>query len=165
MRKGKLVANTPKSNDAKLTAPELVFTHFFDAKREKVFKAWTDAKMLRQWFYPAGFSIDLCEADAKVGGCFRIHMRSPNGTIYPTKGEYMEVQAPSRLVYMDSWDDDRQKNPKMQITVLFEEEDEQTQLSLYTAFSSKEHREEVLAQGVKEGWMMFMDNLTKCLTH
>jgi uncharacterized protein YndB with AHSA1/START domain len=32
---------------------ELVLTRIIDAPREKVFKAWTNPELLKQWFAPA----------------------------------------------------------------------------------------------------------------
>ena len=143
--------------------PELLFSHHFDAPREKVFQAWTQEELFQQWFCPNDFSVQLCEMDVRPGGSFRIHMQAPDDKIYPTRGEYIEIIAPERLEYKDSWDDNRADNPPITITVTFEQQPDGTQLNLYTAFTSKEHRDQVLSQGVKEGWLMFMDNLTRHL--
>ena len=40
----------------------------FDAPRALVWQAWTDPKMLAQWFGPRGFTASVPELDVRVGG-------------------------------------------------------------------------------------------------
>src|SRR5260370_38194760 len=70
----------------------------FDAPRAAVFRAWSDAGQLAQWWGPKGFTNPVCEIDVRVGGAIRIHMRSPDGNIYPMKGEFPEIGPPGRLL-------------------------------------------------------------------
>ncbi|HET9685736.1 MAG TPA: SRPBCC domain-containing protein, partial [Pseudolabrys sp.] len=70
-----------------------------DAPRALVWKAWTDPKMMAQWFGPRGFTIPVCELDVRAGGSLRIVMRGPDGQDYPMKGEFREVVAPERLLF------------------------------------------------------------------
>jgi uncharacterized protein YndB with AHSA1/START domain len=74
--------------DAKASAPasavkrEVVITRVFDAPRGLVFKAWTDPEHMARWWGPKGFTNPICELDARVGGAWRIVMRSPAGSAY-----------------------------------------------------------------------------------
>src|SRR5260370_95379 len=81
---------------------ELVLTREFDAPRELVLKVWTDPKHVAQWWGPRGFTNPVCELDAKPGGAIRIHMRGPNGIVYPMTGAYQEVVEPERLVFISA---------------------------------------------------------------
>jgi uncharacterized protein YndB with AHSA1/START domain len=76
----------------------LVLTRLFDAPRELVFKVWTDPKHLAQWWGPKGFTTTVCESDPQRGGKIKIHMRGPDGHIYPMEGEYGDVVEPERIV-------------------------------------------------------------------
>ncbi|MFY9770945.1 MAG: SRPBCC domain-containing protein, partial [Xanthobacteraceae bacterium] len=78
---------------------EITITRVFNAPRVLVFKAWTDADQLAQWWGPKGFTNPVCEIDVRVGGAIRIHMRSPDGNVYPMKGEFREIVAPERIVF------------------------------------------------------------------
>jgi uncharacterized protein YndB with AHSA1/START domain len=80
---------------------QLVLTRVFDAPRDLVWKAWTDSKHLAQWWGPRGYSNPLCEVDVRAGGAMRIDMRAPDGTVYPIRGEFKEVIAPERLVFLE----------------------------------------------------------------
>jgi uncharacterized protein YndB with AHSA1/START domain len=41
----------------------------------------------------------VCELDVRPGGAIRIHMRGPDGTVYPMTGAYQEIVEPERLVF------------------------------------------------------------------
>lgn len=51
---------------------DIVLERTYDAPVELVWKAWTDAEMLRQWWGPDKTFVPTCEVDATVGG--RIHV-------------------------------------------------------------------------------------------
>jgi uncharacterized protein YndB with AHSA1/START domain len=77
----------------------VVITRVFDAPRALVWQAWTDAKMMAQWFGPRGFTSSVPELDLRVGGALRIVMHGPDGNDYPMKGVFREVVALERLVF------------------------------------------------------------------
>ena len=55
--------------------PSLKVNRFYPVAPEKVWRAWTDARALGQWFRPdASFSIAIAESDVRVGGSFRVLM-------------------------------------------------------------------------------------------
>ena len=77
----------------------VVIKRVFNAPRALVWQAWTDPKMMAQWFGPRGFTNPVCELDVRVGGRLYIVMRGPDGADYPMKGVFTEVVAPERLVF------------------------------------------------------------------
>lgn len=83
------------------TKQELVLSREFEAPRALVWRAWTEAKHLAQWWGPRGYQNPVCEVDARVGGVFVIEMQAPDGTIFPLEGEFKEVVAPERLVFTE----------------------------------------------------------------
>src|ERR1700739_195794 len=97
--------------EAKLAEREITITRVSDAPRLLVFKAWTDAKALAQWWGPKGFTNPVCELDVRVGGAIRIHMRSPDGSVYPMKGEFREIVPPERLRFTHIARDAARKPP------------------------------------------------------
>ncbi len=78
---------------------DLVITRVIDAPRSLVFTAWVDPKHLAQWWGPHGFTNPVCELDVRPGGAIRIHMRGPDGTVYPMTGVYQKIVEPERLVF------------------------------------------------------------------
>lgn len=77
---------------------EFIITREFDAPRELVWKACTEANHLARWWGPKGFTAPVCEWDAKPGNRIYVVMRAPDGTDYPMGGRFHEVEPPERLV-------------------------------------------------------------------
>ena len=81
-----------------LVGKEFVITREYDAPRELVWLACTDARHVAQWWGPRGFSAPVCEWDAQPGNKLYVIMRAPDGTDFPMGGQFHEVVAPERLV-------------------------------------------------------------------
>src|SRR5271155_2306546 len=96
---------------------ELTLVRTFDAPRELVWKAWTDPKLLTQWWGPENVSIPECEVDLKVGGTFYIVMEAGEamgpykGTHWPMKAEFTVVEPNKKLVYTaKAWTEGHNEN-------------------------------------------------------
>lgn len=81
-----------------LLGREIVITREYDAPRELVWRACTDAKHLAQWWGPRGFTAPVCEWAAQPGNRIYVVMRAPDGTDFPMGGTFLEVVAPEKLV-------------------------------------------------------------------
>jgi uncharacterized protein YndB with AHSA1/START domain len=75
----------------------------FAARRERVFRAWTEPEAVRQWFgRGSNHSVEL---DLRVGGDYRITFRMPiTGRKAHVGGTFLEVTPPERLVYTFAWE-------------------------------------------------------------
>lgn len=62
----------------------------------EVFDWWTQADKMSEWMSPLG--IAEATVDLRVGGAFRIEMRSGDVAIDHT-GEFLEIEIPRRLVF------------------------------------------------------------------
>jgi uncharacterized protein YndB with AHSA1/START domain len=80
----------------------VVVERTFNAPRTLVWQAWTKSEKLSQWWSPDMFTIPVCELDVRVGGKARIDMKGPDGTIYPSLGEYTEVIELEKLTCVTS---------------------------------------------------------------
>ena len=85
---------------------EIVLTRDFDAPRELVWEAYTDARHLPHWFGPNGFSLTIHAIDVRPGGMWRYTMHGPDGTDYPNRQVYQELVKPERIVYLHGEDVD-----------------------------------------------------------
>ncbi len=81
---------------------DLVIVRVIDASPGEVFRAWTDRLSL--WWGPHGMTTPVCEMDLRPGGVFRTVMRAPDGTEYPTRGVFLEVREPERIVFTDAYE-------------------------------------------------------------
>ena len=143
--------------------PMLLLEYEINTNCNSVYNAWTDINLFQKWFYPTGFSVTRAEMVPNVGGYFKIHMKSLEGAIYPTKGEYLLLDKPNRIVYKDSWDDNREQNEPTIVELIFEPQGEKTVLKLYSSFATEQQKETVLHSGIVDGWKMFFDNLNNVL--
>jgi uncharacterized protein YndB with AHSA1/START domain len=151
----------PASEQSKNFAErELTITRVFDAPRALVFKAWTDPKHLAQWWGPQGFTNPVCEIDVRPGGALRIHMRAPDGSIYPMKGVIREIVAPERLVFSNIAVDQSGNNVIEGLTtVLFAEEHGKTKMTLHTKAVAVAEIAIAYLQGMEIGWTQSVDKL------
>ena len=89
---------TPISVDTPASDRELVLTRLIDAPREKLFRAWTEPEVLKQWFTPAPYTTPVAELDVRPGGANLIVMRDPEGNEFPNRGVYLEAVENERLL-------------------------------------------------------------------
>lgn len=81
-------------------AVDLSFRRVLPVARTRVWAAWTEAERFSRWFGPHGTTIDPCEIDARVGGTlFFCHRHADIPAVW-VRGEFIEVEAPSRLVFL-----------------------------------------------------------------
>jgi uncharacterized protein YndB with AHSA1/START domain len=85
---------------------EFVITREFNAPRELVFKAWTEAERLARWWGPKGCAIEVRALEVRPGGVFHYVMRLPNGQAMWGKFVYREVASPERMVFVSSFSDE-----------------------------------------------------------
>ncbi|MCW3074102.1 MAG: polyketide cyclase [Flaviaesturariibacter sp.] len=85
--------------------PDFVIERTVEAPLETVYKAWTEANRLAQWWGPKGFDIAIKKLEVTPCGIFHYSMTLPNGQVMWGRFIYREVQAPERLVYINSFSD------------------------------------------------------------
>lgn len=144
------------------TDRELVLTRDIDAPREKLFRAWTQPELLKQWFAPLPFTTPQAELDVRPGGSSVIVMRGPDGTDYPNRGVYLEVVENERLVTTDAFTSAWQPSEKPFMTLILTFEDIGGGRTRYTArvrHWNVEDREMHEKMGFHEGWGTCADQL------
>jgi uncharacterized protein YndB with AHSA1/START domain len=146
-------------NPAIPAKPDLVITRTFNAPRALVFKAWTDPEHVAKWWGPNGFTTPVCELDARVGGAIRIHMRGPDGTIYPMTGVFQEIVEPERLVMMHFVPDEA--NPLFEVlnTVTLTEHGGKTTQTLHARVVKATPAAAPALNGMEAGWTQSLERL------
>lgn len=91
---------------SKPTGKPFAISRTFDAPRELVWKAWTEAERLPLWWGPKGCPITVRQLDLRPGGIFLYSMGLPNGDTWWGRFEYREIERPGRLVYVSSFSDE-----------------------------------------------------------
>lgn len=133
----------PGSTMTLLSDTDILLERSFRAPRSHVWRAFTDATLVPRWMGPAEFPMTRCEMDVRPGGKF-LWAWDAQGHQMP--GEFVEVDAPRRLVYVDTG-----PTPS-HITLTFtEEKDGRTKVAMHARMPSKAARDEILASGWNEG--------------
>ncbi|MFD2247481.1 SRPBCC family protein [Pontibacter ruber] len=87
-------------------AREFVISRVFDAPRNLVFKAWTEAEQLEQWWGPKGLSLKVAKLEMRPGGMFHYCIGLPDGQSMWGRFIYSSIVEPERLVYINSFSDE-----------------------------------------------------------
>jgi uncharacterized protein YndB with AHSA1/START domain len=75
------------------------------ARPSIVFDALTTAEGIACWWGPDAGPVLVAEADARVGGRFRVRFRLLDGSEHESSGEYLTVERPERLAMSWRWVD------------------------------------------------------------
>lgn len=159
-----------------MTAP-FVTTRVFDAPRDRVWQAWTEAERLKQWFAPRGFKTTHCRLDLRPGGIYHYCLRTPEGKDMWGKWVIREVTKPEKLVFVVSFSNEKggiTRHPmspdwprEMLSTVEFEAQGAKTKVTVtwipIDAGDSELKTFEEGRDGMKQGWGGTLDNLVEHL--
>src|ERR1700734_708126 len=84
--------------------PSLVISRTYPAPVERVFKAWTDANQLGQWFAPSDDYTTKATVALRVGHEYRISIAHKGGNVHNVLGTYRVIDPPRKLVYTWRWE-------------------------------------------------------------
>jgi uncharacterized protein YndB with AHSA1/START domain len=126
---------------AKSKSNKIEITRIYDAPVAMVWDAWVDPAQVAQWWGPRGFTLTTEQKDVRPGGTWTYMMHGPDGTNYPNKTLFHEVDKHKRLVYDHGANDDRP--PMFRVTVLFTElAGKKTQMEMTMALRTAEEAEQ-----------------------
>lgn len=143
---------------------EIVMTREFDAPRTLVFDAWIKPELVRRWLLgPDGWSMPVCEIDARPGGSYRFVWRHDSrGEEMGMGGRYLEVVRPERIVATEKFDQAWYPGEALQTTT-FTESAGKTTLIETVRYESREARDGVLESGMETGVDQSFDRLEELL--
>lgn len=123
---------------------QIVLTRLIKAPVAVVWRCWTEAALLPQWFGPKGFSCTTKEIDLRQGGQWRFDMIGPDGTIWANRHRY-HVMDPYRIEFlMDADSDDDQSK---EVVIEMRPEEGGTRLIQTMTLASKAERDVALGYG------------------
>lgn len=109
---------------------EPVTERLVDASPARVFRAFSDAHELAQWWGPKGFTNTFTEFDLRPGGAWRFVMHGPDGANYRNESVFVEVVPSSRIVF------NHVSGPQFEMTITFTAEGDRTRVGWRQLFSS-----------------------------
>lgn len=148
------------------TDRELVLERLIDATPAKLFRAWTDPVLLKQWFVPRPWTVASAQTDVRPGGSTLIVMRSPEGQEFPNRGVYLEVVPDRRLVLTDAYTSAWEPSDKPFMTAIISFDPVEGGKTRYSArvrhwtVADREAHEEM---GFHDGWGQATDQLVELM--
>ena len=100
------------------------------ATPERIYRAFLDPDAMVKWLPPNGFTAKVHQADARVGGSYRMSFRNfTTGKSHSFGGRYLELTPNERLRYTDKFDDPNLPG-EMQTTVTLKKVSVGTELNV-----------------------------------
>ena len=141
---------------------EIAMTRVFDAPARLIFDAWTKPELIKRWLgVRAGWTMEVCEVDLRVGGKYRFLWRSPDMTM-GMGGVYREVVPPVRLVSTETFDEAWYEGEALD-TIVLVERDGKTTVTTTVRYVSREVRDAVIKSGAASGVAESYEKLAELL--
>ncbi len=139
---------------------EVTFIRMVGAPKDKVFNAWADQNLLKQWWGPRGFENSVCEIEAKVGGKINIVMEGGEkmgpmkGIKFPMEGSFTEVSFPDKLSFKSFAYFPGNKEPQIEqmVTVMFEDFQGITKMTVDVKIINATPSAAGALDGMEQGW-------------
>lgn len=141
---------------------DLVISRLLRAPRAKLWRAWTNPKLLKEWWCPKPWTTEVRQFDLRPGGGFHTFMQGPDGGTSDNPGCFLEIVAQTRIVVTSmltaGW---RPATPWLAMTAIISMADEAdgTRYIATVMHPDKATRERHEAMGFFEGWNTGIDQL------
>jgi uncharacterized protein YndB with AHSA1/START domain len=135
---------------------DLELVRLFKAPPEKVWRCWTEPKLIELWFAPKPVVTRDVQIDLRPGGRFRTVMDVPEHGTFDSTGCILAVDPNRRLVWTDLMEGDYRPaaNASLGFTAIIElsAEGTGTRYRAIALHKSDAQREEHEKMGFHEGW-------------
>jgi uncharacterized protein YndB with AHSA1/START domain len=139
----------------------------FAAERALVWKAYTQADILDQWWAPKPWKARTKSMDFREGGSWVYAMVGPNGEEHWALANYISIQPEKKFTGLDAFADANgnvnKDMPQSKWEVTFTDKGQNTQVELLISYGDLAQLEATLQMGFKEGLGMAMENLDELL--
>ena len=146
------------------TSLDLEIVRLVAAPRAKVWRAWSDPEIIKQWWCPKPWTTEVRAFDFRSGGAFHTFMSGPDGGESDNPGVFLEVVPMERIVWtsmlVEGW---RPGTPWLAMTGIFILEDEGagTRYTARCLHKDGEDRKKHADMGFFDGWGTVADQLTE----
>ncbi|MDD4975798.1 MAG: SRPBCC domain-containing protein [Bacteriovorax sp.] len=86
--------------------PLVKITRIFKATVDRVFKAFSDEELVKQWWGPEGHTCPSAKIDFREGGKSVLAMKDPSGKVIFSSGIYKEIETNKKIVTTDHFSDE-----------------------------------------------------------
>jgi len=136
------------------TDTTIVLTRTFQASRRLVWQAMTEPARMRRWMCtPPGWTMTVCELEARVGGALRLAWKSDEADpVMTLQGVFTEFVPHERMVHTETMKlGSGETVGSLLETHEFAENDGVTTMRITQTYDSKEARDGAIASGMDQG--------------
>ena len=135
--------------------PSLTLKRRLNAPPEKVYAAWTDPEKIARWMGPEQVVGCRAEIDLRVGGRYRMVMRTSGGEEHDVGGVYREIEPNRKVTFTWAWKSTPERESL--VTVTLRPDGDGTLLTLtHEQFFDEEARDRH-----QHGWIGGLDKLER----
>lgn len=142
-------------------------TREFDAGIELVWKAWTTAELLDQWWAPQPYRNQTRSLDFREGGRWHYAMISPENQTHWCIFDYEKIDDQKSYAGLDAFCDEAgnidTSFSRMHWENVFKEEAAHTTVHITVTLETFETLEKILEMGFQQGFTMGLDQLAALL--
>jgi uncharacterized protein YndB with AHSA1/START domain len=143
---------------------DLWITREFEAPRELVFRAYTEADLYVQWFGPRDLTTNLETFEPRSGGSWRAIQTDKDGNEFAFHGVNHEVLAPERIIGTFEFEGLPEAGHVVLETTRFEAlPGGRTRITSQSVFQSIEDRDGMIQSGMESGAAEGYDRLDEVL--
>ena len=128
---------------------EITATVVLDAPRDLVFKAYTDARLLAQWWGPRKYEIKIDRFEPHAGGSWRMRNVGAGGEEHAFRGVIHDVVESERICM--TFEYEGVPGHVSLETATFEALGNKTRVTTHSIFQSVMDRDGMVASGMQEG--------------
>jgi uncharacterized protein YndB with AHSA1/START domain len=156
------MTNGTTNESADADSNDLVISRLVRAPRAKLWKAWTDPTLLREWWCPKPWTTEVRAFELRPGGAFHTYMQGPDGGDSDNPGCFLEIVPQRRIVFtsalLGEW---RPATPWLSFTAVIsmEDEDDGTRYVATVMHPDKQARDQHEELGFFDGWNTCIDQL------
>lgn len=142
-------------------------TREFEAEQELVWRAWTTAELLDQWWAPLPYQNRTKSLEFKEGGTWLYSMVSPEGQVHWSRFDYEKIVAGKSYTGLDAFCDEAgnidTSFDRMHWQNVFSSVSGKTTVYITITVDTLETLEKIMQMGFKEGFTMGLDQLETLL--
>lgn len=138
----------------KIADDELLIIRTFDAPPSVLFALWSSPSHLKRWMGPKDFTCPEATVDFRVGGAYRVMIKSAEHGESWFGGVYREIERDKRLVFTFTWENEGPSaGIETVVTITFEGRDGRTVQTFHQSpFRNVERRDSHIG-----GWNQAFD--------
>jgi uncharacterized protein YndB with AHSA1/START domain len=130
---------------------EIIIARIIDAPRDKVWRAYSEPELLKQWLGPRDLKMTIEKFDMKPGGSYRYIHTDKDGNNYGFHGVIHGVQAPEKAIQTFEFEGLPEPGHVSLDTLTLEDLGDKTKITTISVFQTVEDRDGMIQNGMERG--------------